>query len=105
MASEEYWEDSGTPSGDDDYGYEGLKEVLSSRFQQVDSIRYAMRYMRIRYQPATATEGRRAFVEVLVDASFTIPDARGGVRRADKRDQAQFVLEWTGEKWMFRSGM
>lgn len=105
MASRQYWEDSGTPSGEDDYGFAGLKEVLSSRFQMVDSIRYSIRYMRIRYMPESSTDPRRAFIDVMVDASFTVPDARGGTRRADKRDQNQFVLEWTGEKWMFLSGM
>lgn len=105
MASEEYWEDSGSPKGEDDYGYEGLQAVLSSRFQRADSIRYSMRYVRIRHLPPTESAGPRAFVDVLVDASFTIPDARGGVQRTDKRDQNQFVLEWNGEKWMFLSGM
>ena len=28
LAHPNYYEDSGTPKGDDDYGYEGLKEVL-----------------------------------------------------------------------------
>ena len=31
LAHPNYYEDSGTPSGGDDYGYEGLKEVLSKR--------------------------------------------------------------------------
>jgi hypothetical protein len=107
MASRQYWEDSGTPEADDDYGFAGLKELLGSRFNLVDSIRYSMRYMRIRYSQETESEPRRAFVDVMVDASFSIPnpDARGGTRRADKRDQSQFVLEWTGDKWLFLSGM
>lgn len=105
MASREYWEDGGTPEGDDDYGFAGLKEVLTSRFQQADSIRYSMRYKRIRLAPGATEDDRRAFVDVLVDASFTIPDARGGLRRADLRDQGQLVLDWNGEKWMFISGM
>ncbi len=104
MASREYWEDGGTPDGDDDYGFAGLKEVLSTRFKQAESIRYSMRYKRIRMQRG-AKDTRRAYVDVLVDASFTIPDARGGLRRADLRDQGQLVLEWNGEKWMFLSGM
>ena len=28
LASESYFEDSGTPRSDDDYGYDGLKQVL-----------------------------------------------------------------------------
>ncbi|MCP4448668.1 MAG: hypothetical protein GY811_25520 [Myxococcales bacterium] len=105
MASREYWEDGGTPDGEDDYGFAGLKEVITSRFQQAESIRYSMRYKRIRMAHGSTQGVRRAFVDVLVDASFTIPDARGGLRRADLRDQGQLVLEWDGEKWMFLSGM
>jgi hypothetical protein len=105
MASRQYWEDSGTPDAADDYGFAGLKELLGTRFQKVDSIRYSMRYMRIRYTPESSVDPRRAFVDVMVDASFTVPNSRGGTRRADKRDQSQFVLEWNGEKWLFLSGM
>jgi hypothetical protein len=105
MASRQYWEDSGTPGAGDDYGFAGLKEMLSTRFKVVESIRYSMRYMRIRYSQESASDPRRAFVDVMVDASFTVPDSGGGMRRADKRDQSQFVLEWTGEKWLFLSGM
>src|SRR4051812_40787954 len=31
LAHPNYYEDSGTPKGDDDYGYEGLKDVLAKR--------------------------------------------------------------------------
>src|SRR5688500_8958690 len=30
LASERYFEDSGTPTAEDDYGYDGLKYVLSN---------------------------------------------------------------------------
>ncbi len=105
MASREYREDGGSPAGDDDYGFSGLRELLKSRFLQASAIRYSIRYMRVRYMDETETYPRRAFVDVLLDASFTIPDARGGVVRKDKRDHGQFVLEWVDEKWMFLSGM
>ncbi len=105
MASREYWEDSGTPTGEDDYGFAGLKEVLTTRFRQAESIRYSMRYKRIRFVGESDSIGQQAFVDVLIDASFTVPDSQGGLQRADLRDQGQFVLEWTGEKWMFLSGM
>lgn len=106
MADERYWEDSGTPTGEDDYGYEGLKQVLASRFQEAESIRYAVRYKRIR-QRGCEDEGVpcRAFVDVLIDASYTVPDERGNLKRHDKRDQNQLVLERVGERWKFLSGM
>ena len=99
MASKRYWEDAGTQGGSDDYGYQGLQEILTGRFQHVDAIRYSMKYVNV------ARKGDRAFVDVLIDASFTIKDARGQEMRADMRDQNQFVLEWDGKQWLFLSGM
>ena len=98
MAHPQYWEDSGTPSGSDDYGYDGLREVLVGRFQRADDIRYSMKYVKVRRQ------GQRAYVEVVVDASYTITTSNGE-QRMDQRDQNQLVLEWDGEHWMFVSGM
>ena len=58
-----------------------------------------MRYMNIE------RHGSRAFVDVLIDASFSLKNARGEEVRSDMRDQNRFVLEWNGKKWMFLSGM
>lgn len=99
MASKAYWDDAGTPQGEDDYGYAGLQKILAGRFQQVSDIRYSMKYMSIRHQ------GKRAYVDVLIDASYSIKDARGQDSREDLRDQNQMVLEWDGEAWKFVSGM
>lgn len=108
MASDKYFEDSGTPVGADDYGYDGLKDVLVGRFKMATDIRYAMKYVNIRRTCGDAAEvptGCVAHVEALVDASFTIVDARGQDRRTDKRDQNELVLEWTGDSWKFLSGL
>src|SRR5690242_1144030 len=48
MASKNYWEDGGTPTGADDYGYDGLREVLIGRFQRADDVRYSMKYVNLR---------------------------------------------------------
>ena len=109
LASENYREDGGTPSIADDYGYEGLKEVLASRFQRVSDVRYSLRYQHIRREcPSEGrdlTPGCLARVEVLVDASFTVKDMNDSARRPDKRDQNELVLEWTGDKWLIVAGM
>jgi hypothetical protein len=109
MASNSYFEDSGTPQGADDYGYDGLKDVLVGRFMMARDIRYAMKYVSVRRtctgSSTEAEPGCRAFVEVMVDASFTVVDARGKDRRTDKRDQNELVLEFTDGKWKFLSGM
>jgi hypothetical protein len=98
MASKAYKEDGGTPTGADDYGYDGLREVLTGRFQRVDEIRYSLKYLGIR------RDGDKAFVDVAIDASYSVSTSRG-TERVDKRDQNQLVLEWDGEHWKFISGM
>ena len=106
MAHHQYWEDSGTPSGSDDYGYEGLRNVLMSRLHKATDIRYSVRYVAVHQQcPGNLVAGCRAAVDVLVDASFTITNAYGKPSRPDKRDQNQLVLEWDGRRWLFMSGM
>jgi hypothetical protein len=106
MAHKQYWEDSGTPSGSDDYGYEGLRNVLLTRLQKASDIRYTIRYMNVKQTCAgELAAGCRASVDVLIDASFTIADVNGRSRRPDKRDQNQLVLEWDGHRWLFLSGM
>ena len=101
-----YWEDSGTPTGSDDYGYEGLANVLATRLQAATEVRYSMRYQRVAQQcPGELTPGCQATVDVMIDASFTIQDVHGKQARPDKRDQNQFLLEWDGQRWQFISGM
>lgn len=99
MASKRYYEDGGTQTGTDDYGYDELRDVLASRFQRAKNIRYSLRYLTIRRR------AELAFVEVFIDASFTLRDSRGGTRREDVRDQNQLVLVREGEGWKFVSGM
>lgn len=107
MASPNYWEDSGTASGSDDYGYDGLKLALEGRLAKAKEIRYSIRYVAMRSQCTadSVREGCRANLEALVDASFSVVDATGKSRRPDKRDQGEFVLERTGDKWLFVAGM
>ena len=106
MAHKQYWEDSGTPSGSDDYGYDGLRQVLTTRLPKASDIRYSLRYVAVHQQCAGDLKaGCRAAVDVLIDASFTITNALGKATRPDKRDQNQLVLEWDGHRWLFLSGM
>lgn len=99
LASDRYFEDSGTPRSDDDYGYQGLKMVLTQRLTHVQSMRYEIEYRAIR------REGRRAEVEVFLDGSFELSaDHHDRYRRVN--DYHRFVLEkQANEKWQFLSGM
>lgn len=97
MASPKYWDDSGTAGGTDDFGYQGLRDVLASRFQRAEDIRYSLHYMHVR------RVGNRALVDVLIDASYAIEGSKAG--RLDMRDQNEMVLEYDGRRWLFLSGM
>ncbi len=99
LASRNYWEDGGTPTGADDYGYDGLRGVLEGRFARADGIRYTMKYMEVK-----PLAKNRAAVDVMIDATYSINTQRGP-QRLDMRDQNEMVLEWDGKRWLFVSGM
>jgi hypothetical protein len=99
LASERYFEDSGTPTAEDDYGYDGLKYVLSKSLARLKSVRYDVQYRSVR------VEGSRAEVEVYLSGAFELI-AESGDRYRRVGDYHRFVLEKTGkEKWKFLSGM
>jgi hypothetical protein len=106
MAAKQYWEDSGTPSGSDDYGYEGLRNVLLTRLSKASDIRYSMRYVAVKQTCVKDLRpGCRAAVDVLIDANWTITGVNGKPLRPDKRDQNEITMEWDGKRWLILSGM
>ena len=98
MASEKYREDSGTPRSDDDYGYEGLRQVLKTRLGRLKSIWYEIEMRDIRVR------GQEADVDVFLNGSFEMK-AAGGDRYRRVNDYHRFVLEKQGDRWKFLSGM
>lgn len=98
LASDKYFEDSGTPRSDDDYGYEGLKQVLTTKLQRVKSLRYDIEYRSIR------VNGPEAEVEVFLDGSFELA-AESGDRYRRVNDYHRFILEQQNDKWKFVRGM
>jgi hypothetical protein len=98
LASPRYFEDSGTPRSDDDYGYDGLREVLTNRLQRLKSLRYEIEYRNIRMN------GPLAEVEVFLDGSFELASSLGD-RYRRVNDYHRFVLEPQGDNWKFVAGM
>lgn len=99
LASKNYFEDSGSPQADDDYGYEGLRDILHNRLGRLKSMRYQIRYK------AVKINGKKARVEVLIDGSFELT-AEVGDQYRRVSDFHEFVMEDTGGgKWKFVSGM
>jgi pyruvate/2-oxoacid:ferredoxin oxidoreductase alpha subunit len=99
LASQKYFEDSGTPRSDDDYGYDGLKQVLEVRLQRVKSLRYEIEYRNIR------VTGDQAEVEVFLDGSFELAAAEAGDRYRRVNDYHRFLLEKESDEWKFLAGM
>lgn len=98
MASPQYYEDSGTPSGADDYGYPGLKRILEQRLSALRWLRFLIRYRSIQI------EGNRASVELRYDISYQLMTEMG---ERWERKQSEKKLELIKEdgRWMFLSGM
>lgn len=104
LASPHYFEDSGTPRADDDYGYDGLKEVLTKRLTRLKAIRFDVEFRRVKVQ----SDGKHAEVEVRLNGSFELGSEAGDrYRRVD--DYWHFMLEKApgsgADRWLFLSGM
>jgi hypothetical protein len=99
LASQRYFEDSGTPRSDDDYGYDGLRKVLEQQLPRVKSLRYEIEYRNIR------VSGTEAEVEVFLDGSFEISAPEAGDRYRRVNDYHRFLLDKEGDEWKFLAGM
>jgi len=99
LASEKYREDSGTPRSDDDYGYDGLKEVLRHRLTGLRSLWYEIEFRDIR------VHDQQADVDVFLNGSFELASQSSGDRYRRVNDYHRFVLERHGDGWRFLSGM
>ncbi len=69
LASPRYFEDGGTPAGDDDYGYDGLQRLLAAWSDEVRQVRYEMRYRRISFDPQ---DPAHAHVDYTFTGSYTL---------------------------------
>jgi len=100
MASPNYHEDGGTIDATDDYGNEGLRQVLATRFGATKSVRYGIEYRKV------TRKGARATVDIYIDASFLFAGARGDVWHP-VTNYNRLELEWDGkrQRWLFLAGM
>ncbi len=98
LASERYFDDNGTPLGDDDIDYRKLREALTVWRDRVIDVRYEIRYRRVAY------DRDRVFVDYTYTGSFLVqtPDGERWQRRL--RDN-RLVLRKGGESYRILSGM
>jgi hypothetical protein len=98
LAHPNYYEDSGTPKGDDDYGYAGLRDVLARRLSQLRTLRYNIEYRKVE------VEGHHAKVDIRYDASFQLATEMGD-RWERKQNDKRIELENDGRRWLIVAGM
>jgi hypothetical protein len=131
MASPHYFEDAGSPRGEDDYGYEGLQRLLSVWVDEVRMVRYEIRYRRI---TASRDHPNHVMVDYTFSASYTlrrpavpVPESpareangpslnidpvRGGTPLVENDEvwfrrvaENRLELERDGDQWHILSGM
>jgi len=71
LASKKYFEDGGTPQANDDYGYDGLREILTSRLGRVQSLRYDIEYQKV------TIRGEQAEVDAFLNGAFELQSETG----------------------------
>lgn len=98
MASPRYYENSGTPEGQDDYDIAGLREVLRETLPRIHTVRYEFRYRRI------AVQNERILVDYTYSGSFRV-DSDDGHRWFRRVADNRLELEQVGGQYRIVAGM
>ena len=98
LASQRYFDNAGTPGGDDDYDRAGLEKLLSDQFQSVSALRYEIRYRDIFQQNSSI------FVEFTYTMSFQY-DVDGKSRWHNRTADKRLELERVDGRYLIVSGM
>lgn len=99
LASEDYFDDMGTPGGQDDIDYDGLKQVLQRLREEVLGARYQISYRAVTYDTET-----RVLVDMLYTGWFRINTADGPVWRR-RLEPHRIVLARQDGNYRILSGM
>lgn len=109
LASARYYDDNGTPSGEDDLDYDGLRGELTSLRDSVLAIRYEIKYRRVTY------DADRIFVDYTYTGSYRVGSAdsgsgsgeadNGGHRWSRRLADNRLVLAREGDGFKILSGM
>jgi hypothetical protein len=91
MAAPNYYEDGGNVDPTDDLDYAGLKNYLTSKFQDASAIRYEIRYRRV------AKQRDLVFVEYTYSASYRIPGTKGDEWRHRVEDNRLELVPYQDE--------
>ncbi len=98
FAAPRYFDNNGTPTGDDDFDRNGLEEILASKFKAVKAMRYEIRYRNIFESHGSI------FVEYTFNMSFQY-DVLEKSRWANKTSDNRLELERVDDGFLIVSGM
>ena len=99
MASRDYFDDMGTPAGDDDVDYEGLEAGLQRMREEVLAARYQISYRAISFIRA-----RKVLVDVLYTGWFKVQTDEGTQWRR-RLEPHRLVLAREDNAYRILSGM
>jgi hypothetical protein len=122
LASNDYYEDGGNVDASDDLDYAGLKDYLTSKFQDARAIRYEIRYRRVLRQEVPPEEGSNGnghgkaakgedpleliYVDFTYSASYRIPSAKGGDEwHRSVEDNRLEIVRYSNEQFRIVAGM
>jgi hypothetical protein len=91
LAAPNYYEDGGNVDASDDIDYAGLKSYLTDKFQTASSIRYEIRYRRIK------KENELIYVDYTYSASYRIPGQKGDEWRRRVEDNRLELVPYQDE--------
>lgn len=87
LASERYYDDGGTPIGDDDIDHDGLRTHLAAWGDALIDCRYEIRYRDVEYR-----QDQRIYVTYRYTGSFRVTDADGEERWQRRVGDNRLVL-------------
>lgn len=99
MASVDYFDDMGTPSGEDDVDFETLKAGLARLREEVIAARY-----QISYRGLTQAPNKRVLVDLLYTGWFKV-DTPDGPQWRRRLEPHRIVLTREGDDYKIVSGM
>jgi hypothetical protein len=98
MASERYYEDGGNADASDDIDHAGLKDYLSTKFDEATAIRYEIRYRRV------TTEDDFIFVDYTYSGSFKV-NTKDGEKWKSTVEENRLELVPSGDTFKIVAGM
>jgi hypothetical protein len=112
LASPDYYEEGPNVDASDDIDYAGLRGYLGHKFDEMNNIRYEIRYRRITWQKKKCLDGGggdeacdRVFVDYTYSGSYRVATNNEGDKWKSTVEENRLELVPSGETFQIISGM